>query len=134
MNVRKPKITNFSKNITAWRKEKKLNQSDVAKYLGITQSNYSLLESGKTRLAVEIAIKICGFFNKPLIELMYDDGLDIDTTNLKLYKMQELASFIRLAKVEIDYLKQINRTLAERLESFSKLEIDLRMHFNKLKQ
>lgn len=40
------------------RKEKKLDQQDVAELIGITQQFYNYVENGKRRPSPEIAIKI----------------------------------------------------------------------------
>ena len=55
------------------RKKKKLNTTEVALYLGISQSMYSYIEIGRERLTYDIAVKLSKLFNLSPDELFYDD-------------------------------------------------------------
>ena len=57
-------------NLRKIRKRKRLSQKDVANYLGIAQTGISDLERGKRRLSVEIAEKLCLFYECSYQELI----------------------------------------------------------------
>lgn len=45
-----------------YRKGAKMSQSDVAEALNVTQSNYSLLETGKSLPNAKQILQLCGIF------------------------------------------------------------------------
>ena len=53
------------------REDRDLLQKDVAKELGITQRNYSYIETGKTMLTEDILIKLADFYNTSVDYLLY---------------------------------------------------------------
>lgn len=53
------------------REDRDLLQKDVAKELGITQRNYSYIETGKTMLTEDILIKLAAFYNTSVDYLLY---------------------------------------------------------------
>ena len=44
------------------REDRDLKQKDVAAFLGITQQQYSLYESGKRKLPVDLLARLCLFY------------------------------------------------------------------------
>lgn len=50
-------------NLKVYRKKKGLNQTEVAEYLGITQTQYSYHETGKSILNANQIIKLCELYN-----------------------------------------------------------------------
>lgn len=52
------------------RKQKKISQEAIAKYLGMKQSSYSDIEHLKTRLSLDDFAKICKILNVEPISLM----------------------------------------------------------------
>ena len=53
------------------REDRDLLQKDVAKELGITQRNYSYIETGKTMLTEDILIRLADFYNTSVDYLLY---------------------------------------------------------------
>ncbi len=45
------------------REDKELNQTQVAKYLGMSQTGYSKYETGENDLPTDILIKLARFYN-----------------------------------------------------------------------
>ena len=50
------------KKIRELRKEKGLTQEQVAKHLNLDRSTYAYYESGRTRLNVDVVVKLAHFF------------------------------------------------------------------------
>jgi len=80
----------ISKRLRALRKERKLLQRDIAKYLNITTSAYGYYEQGKRRADAETIKKLADFFNVSTDYLLgrTDDrkiynNVDTETNNTK---------------------------------------------------
>lgn len=54
---------NYRERIRALREDQDLSQSRVAAYLGVGQRTYSDYELGKTRIPVDLLIKLAKFYN-----------------------------------------------------------------------
>lgn len=76
------------------RKKHHLKQSDVAKYLRITQPNYSNFENGKINLNMEYAKLLSKLYKVP-VSYIIDDQED----------------FIFLTKEEFEILKQVKEVI-----------------------
>ncbi|MGY3815044.1 helix-turn-helix transcriptional regulator [Globicatella sulfidifaciens] len=63
-------VQSMSEAMIIGRKRKKLNQSEVAKLLGISRGHYSDLENGKTIPSLVVALKINEIF--PFFSLIND--------------------------------------------------------------
>ncbi|WP_414826993.1 helix-turn-helix transcriptional regulator [Apilactobacillus kunkeei] len=50
-------------NLEKLRKERKVNQSEFAEYLGVTRQTISSLENGRYNPSIILAIKIARYFN-----------------------------------------------------------------------
>lgn len=50
------------KRIVELRKEKKLNQKQVAEYLGMSQTGYSKYETGENDIPTAVLIKLANFY------------------------------------------------------------------------
>ena len=53
------------------REDKDLLQKDLAKILGITQRNYSYIETGYTTLTEEILNKLADYYNTSIDYILY---------------------------------------------------------------
>ena len=53
------------------RENSDLLQREIAKYLGITQRNYSYFETNQTMLTADILIKLADFYNTNIDYLLY---------------------------------------------------------------
>ncbi len=53
------------------REDKELTQMQIAKAIGITQRNYSYIETGKTMLTEDILIKLAKYYNVSIDYLLY---------------------------------------------------------------
>ena len=53
------------------REDKDLLQKDMAKILGITQRNYSYIETGYTALTEEILNKLADYYNTSIDYILY---------------------------------------------------------------
>lgn len=64
-------------NLKIIRKSKGLTQAEVAKYIGISQNNYSYWESGKVKIDNDSLKKLADYFN-----VSVDYLLDRETPNV----------------------------------------------------
>ena len=53
------------------REDNDLLQREIAKYLGITQRNYSYFETNQTMLTADILIKIANYYDTSIDYLLY---------------------------------------------------------------
>ena len=58
------------------REEKALFQSDIAKFLGVTQQQYSNIENSKKPPKIETCIKLSKIFDKPINYIFPDIFLE----------------------------------------------------------
>ncbi len=72
--------TNFSKNLSYIRKQRRMSQKDLAKIIGVDQSTVSLWENGMD-LTVENALKVAEALNVPIPEFL---GTDLTFDNAEL--------------------------------------------------
>lgn len=63
----------IGKNITALRKANKKSQTELAEYLGISQSAVSQLERGITNIDIETAARIATYFGVSVGELLDEE-------------------------------------------------------------
>jgi transcriptional regulator with XRE-family HTH domain len=76
---------NISKIITIKRKEKKVTQDDLAKFLGVSKASVSKWETGNSYPDIVLLPKLAAYFNISLDELMgYDPQMTIEDIR-KLY-------------------------------------------------
>lgn len=68
------------KRIRDLREDKDLNQTQVAKILGMSQTGYSKYETGENDIPTDVLIKLADFYNVSI------DYLLNRTDNSKLYK------------------------------------------------
>lgn len=62
--------------IKQYRKAYKLSQSELAKYMGITQNNLSSIENDRREIGPKIAIKFCAIFNILIDDLLFPNGIE----------------------------------------------------------
>ena len=53
------------------REDKDLTQTEVAKKIGITQRNYSYIETGRTMLTEDILVKLADLYNTSTDYILY---------------------------------------------------------------
>ena len=53
------------------REDKDLTQTEVAKKIGITQRNYSYIETGRTMLTEDILVKLAELYNTSTDYILY---------------------------------------------------------------
>ena len=58
------------KRIRDLREDKDLNQTEVAKYLGMSQTGYSKYETGENDIPTQILIKLALFYNTSIDYLL----------------------------------------------------------------
>lgn len=63
------------------REQKQWKQEDVAKMIGTTQQNISLIENGKRNPSIRLAKKFEILFKRPMEELFPDIFYNNETTN-----------------------------------------------------
>lgn len=63
-------------NLEQLRKEKGLNQEELAKLLEVSRQTISSLENGKYNPSILLAFKIAGLFNKSIEEIFIYEGDD----------------------------------------------------------
>jgi len=86
----------FISRIVEYRKIKGISQQEIADKLGITQVNYSKLETGKTSLTVDRLVKIALILKVDLITLLFPEFNDVkyfqnlQEENTRLKKINDL--------------------------------------------
>lgn len=68
------------KRIRNLREDKDLNQTQVAKYLGMSQTGYSKYETGENDLPTEVLIKLADFYDVSIDYML--DRTDKPETNV----------------------------------------------------
>lgn len=68
------------KRIRNLREDKDLNQTQVAKYLGMSQTGYSKYETGENDLPTEVLIKLADFYGVSIDYML--DRTDKPETNV----------------------------------------------------
>lgn len=74
------------KNLKTLRKKRYLTQQDMAKYLGISQNNYSYWENGKVKIDNISLEKLARFFNVSIDYLLERDEVEKPLTMKRLYE------------------------------------------------
>jgi len=60
------------------RRERNLTQREVAEYLGIERSTYAYYESGRSRLNIDIAVKLAHFYQIRYAVLLGPEPMSAD--------------------------------------------------------
>lgn len=68
-------------NIRKLRKEKKLTQDEVSKFLGIARESYAKTENGINKITLDIALKLSRLYNTSIEGLLClsNDNNELDT-------------------------------------------------------
>lgn len=68
-------------NIRKLRKEKKLTQDEVSKFLGIARGSYAKTENGINKITLDIALKLSRLYNTSIDGLLClsNDNNELDT-------------------------------------------------------
>lgn len=68
-------------NIRKLRKEKKLTQDEVSKFLGIARGSYAKTENGINKITLDIALKLSRLYNTSIERLLClsNDNNELDT-------------------------------------------------------
>ena len=98
--------------IKRYREEKGIKQEEVARELGISQKQYSLIESNQTQLTVERLLHISKVIKTPAEELISDNSFIQNNYNNKenkaaqnFYETKD-KELLEILKEEIKFLKQ----------------------------
>lgn len=76
---------NISKNLRKIRKEKKLNQRELAEKIGVQESTISAWEKNKNSIDIEMIYKICGVLEISISQLTeIKEELNLTKEELKL--------------------------------------------------
>lgn len=96
------------------RTDLELGQSDLARKLGISTSNYRKIESGQVRLCMDRYLEICAVMEIPadLIFGQLENGVELDQMRAQLKRL-EIA--MREYREEIEYLRSQNLYLSSLL-------------------
>jgi transcriptional regulator with XRE-family HTH domain len=121
----------ISEQIKYFRKQRTLTQADMAKLMHMTQSNYALLENGKTELTYNKMQKLAEIFGVSVEDLVKTGGSlttphqqvetlqnEITTLQQRLAEKDNLLK--RLEKDEQQYLTAINRLVESLYIAFEK--------------
>jgi transcriptional regulator with XRE-family HTH domain len=87
--------------VKAIRIEKKLTQKDVAKEIGMNQSNYTRIESGLTALTIERIEELAKVFEMTVSEMINYEGGEIGKSEVSEYLM-----YIKQLEKERDNLQE----------------------------
>lgn len=79
------------------RKIKNLKQSDVCKVLGINQSSYSDIETGKRGITVEELYILADFLSVPVTWLLGETIID-DYTDIECLEIEKFKRYIRIIR------------------------------------
>lgn len=96
--------------IQDFRKRKKINQSEIAKHLGISQAAYAKIESGKTNISLDKLFLISDFLDVSIGDLIGDSSLtNVSTSSEKEIKdlkdeIEKLEKRIEEKEAHIDLL------------------------------
>ncbi|MFH2142994.1 MAG: helix-turn-helix transcriptional regulator [Bacteroidota bacterium] len=105
------------------RRDKNIRQAEIAKHLGISQSNYAKLENGKIELTINKLLKISEFLHVHPVEILYPESFPLDKKEsiekLLLHKLEKSYKETVVAK------DKLITELKEKSEDYKKLLDDL---------
>lgn len=120
---------NWTRNIKSIRERKNLTQEFVANALGISQNNYSNIESGSVKLTIDRLVEISRILDSSIEELMSNENQTYNFHNSNIEKfygyietLQEdnkelIQTTIRVLSDQVEYLQKENERLFKLLES-----------------
>ena len=88
----------MNSNIKKMRLKKHLRQSDIAKIIGISQQQYSRLESSYKGLTIDKAIALADFFDVSLDELFGRDSVSKQDRKKLLLLINEIKAVLEKIK------------------------------------
>lgn len=88
----------MNSNLKKLRLKKHLRQSDIAKIIGISQQQYSRLESSYKRLTIDKAIALADFFDVSLDELFGRDSVSKQDRKKLLLLINEIKAVLEKIK------------------------------------
>ncbi len=95
----------LGRRVKALRIEKGISQSKMAKLLGLSQTNLSNMESGRTAITTQNIFKMQGILNCKIAEIFVDfDGVEEEAVEGKEYVVEKQS-------IELDEAVQILRLL-----------------------
>ena len=102
-------MASFAERLKLLRKNKKMTQVQMAKFLGITERHYRLYEADGVDVPMSKVIKLSNFFN---ITLDYLLGLSDDDTP-RGYNLEEQDDPVRINARHIGKIPEIRKQLKE---------------------
>jgi len=69
------------------REDRDLNQTEIAKYLGVRQTAYSKYELGQRSMTPEVLVKLANFHNTSVDYLLGCRGVTISSTRKKMFTL-----------------------------------------------
>ena len=69
-------VSTIGSRLRRLRKERKLTQAELARQIGIQQSDLSRMEKGEYRVSLDKLFKILGVFDLELADFFHDDAAD----------------------------------------------------------
>jgi transcriptional regulator with XRE-family HTH domain len=71
-----PQVAAIGSRLRELRKERRLTQAELARQIGIQQSDLSRMEKGEYRVSLDKLFKILGVFDLELADFFHDDAVD----------------------------------------------------------
>jgi len=102
----------IGKKLRYYRLIKGISQVQTAEYLGITFQQVQKYESGKNRISLPTAKKVCELYNISLDELFGQESIPqsrFDSRNMELFKYFNLLPVATQQKL-VDFVKQLAGT------------------------
>ncbi len=96
-------------NIRKYRILQRLNQQQIAEYIGVTREFISLIESGKREISIDNLTKLTDLFGIELSDLIEEDS-EVQDVNLALaYRatdsILDLESIASFKRIVLNYMK-----------------------------
>lgn len=104
---------NIGVKIRKIREERNIKQEEIARFLKITQSAYSKLETEASRITPELILSIASYTKTPIHEFFPADLVNLQQIDFRM-QLQDAIN-------ETNTLKEINSHLLKRLKTLEKL-------------
>ena len=104
-------------NLKRIREQKKLSQQYLADRLHISQTAYSLIETGKTKIDVDRIHQLAGILDVPFTYLMMDNDIATGSNVMHSFGSTESKSLIEMLKNELaiknEQISTLHKLLSE---------------------
>ncbi|MBO1003160.1 helix-turn-helix domain-containing protein [Pseudogracilibacillus auburnensis] len=89
----------YLKRLITLRKKHKLNQEDIAKFLGVARTTYAMYEQGNREMDYELLIKLADYYK---VSLDYLFGRSDNPVHIESYAYDEIEFINRTLEVYRD--------------------------------